>query len=97
MASIYAGAQKELTLVSGVTKKITFPFGSKEHLVQVTPNTDWEWSYDQDTLEADKGIQMTAGSVLTVDSPVVRTDVFIRQSSGSDKSLRWAYLYPNTR
>ena len=97
MASIYRAANKNFTLTTGVAKKITLPLGSKEHLLVVTPDAAWQLAFTEDSINADEGIPFKAGAAYTIDSPVVQTDVWVKQESGSDKELRWAYLYPGVR
>lgn len=97
MASDYRATDKHFTLVSGTATKLILPSGSKEHLIQVTPDVQWEFSFSEAQLTAGDAIRMKAGAVYTIDSSVAKTEVFIKQTSGSDKSLRWAYLYPSFR
>ena len=98
MASVYKGADKHFTLTTAVATKITLPFGSKEHLLQISPDAEWEWSFTEEQINSTSGgVKMKAGAVYSIDSPVVQTEVWVKQSSGSDKELKWAYLYPAVR
>lgn len=90
---IYAATNKSLALTSGVAQRITLPSGSKEHLLTLSSDVEWQFAFSQAAIDADEGIPMKAGSSYTIDSAIAKTDMWIKQSSGSSVDLRWAYLY----
>ena len=96
--SIYKAAQKSLTAADSAVIKLYLPFGSNEHLIRLTPSVDWEFSFDNDTLTAGKGMPLASGESYTIDSPVGdKTIMYVRQTSGGPVDIRWAYLTPSDR
>jgi len=97
MASLYKPANFHFTLTTGVAQKITLPNGSKEHLLVLTPDAAWQFAFSQASIDADQGIPMKSGAAYTIESPVGKTDMWVKQTSGGNIDLRWAYLYPGLR
>jgi hypothetical protein len=95
--SIYTPTQKNVALADATIVAVELPMGSKEHLFRVSPAVAWEFSFDQATMTAGDAMPMTAGDAYTIESPVTRSTIYIRQSSGSPAELKWAYLYPKVR
>lgn len=96
MASIYKLTDFHLTMVSGTALELKIPYGSKEHLFEVDPDTAWEWS-SSETQIATSGVQMKAGTLLTIDGPIAAQSLWVKQTSGGPTTLKWAYLYPGVR
>ena len=97
--SIYKPVNMAFDLEDGTPRRIILPLGSKEHLIQVTPDTAWRLAFDDAAKLGvdDQDIEFKAGAAYTIDSPVAKTEVHIQQDSGSTVRLRWAYMTPTVR
>jgi hypothetical protein len=98
MSSVYKPVNFAYDLEDGTPLRIILPSGSKEHLIQVTPDTVWRIAFDhQPKLASDQDIEFKAGAAYAIDSPVAKTEIWVQQDSGGTVRLRWAYLNPTFR
>ena len=96
--SVYKPVIKTFDLADGTPVELILPMGSKEHLIQVTPDTAFVLAFDDSLrIAADDAIEFKAGAAYTIDSPVAQTKVYVQQDSGAPVRLRWAYLQPTIR
>ena len=93
MAAHHGITHKRVTLESGTTKTIRLPVSSKDHLLRLETDSDWRWSTNKAFADADQGFPLVAGESLSIAGFTVATDVHVRQNSGGQIILHWAYLY----
>lgn len=96
MSALYKPISKHVTITSGTITEVQLPQGSCGHLFLMSGSTAWEIELSDPTMVAGS-IPLVADQTYSIEVPVIKSSIYVRQTSGTDKVLRWAYLVPTQR
>lgn len=83
-------------VATSTAQEIPLPQGARDIIIKCDPSTDWTWSTISAAAAA-TGMPMKAGESLVIPGCVMKTSLFVYQTSGVAKDFHAAWSVPGVR